>query len=194
MAKDINLLPRLMEEEVKRSEYQRVGSFFSFSLIGLVLVVLVGLFIFLLILDNSIKNTSNDIGNREQSIKDNIDKELKQRALSSKVKLIAPVVNASYGYSDVVTNLQTILQNSTSVEPSELIVQGNEVSFSAHAPGSQPIQDFFTALLSPGFGGKNFSKVVLNSLNRSENLNEYRFSISMLFSPSKKGGADSGNP
>lgn len=186
MAKDINLLPKLEVSEIKRSQYQRVGSLFSYGIVGLIVSLLVGLFLYSLFLDSSIKNTNISIENRKKGIEANIEKELKQRALVSKVKLISPLVNANYGYSDVITNIQNIIQTSPSVDPTEVIVQGNDVSFSARAPGSQPIEAFLATLLNSSFGGKNFSKVVLKSLTRSENLNEYRFSLGMIFSPEKQ--------
>lgn len=187
MAKDINLLPQLMEEEVRRSTYRRYGSVLSITILGIVGLVVVGLFLWLFIIDNSLNKVNQDISSREQSIRDNAEKELQVRALATKVKLIKPMVSTPYTYSEVLTKIQNLVSVSPSMETTNLELEGDQVTFTGRSPGSQPIQDFFSALLDPDNGGKNFKKVVLTSLNRSDNLNEYRFGLQMVFFPDQKG-------
>ena len=130
MAKDINLLPRVLEAEAKRSEYRRVGTRVSALLIGVVVAVVAGLFTWSLLVDNSLKNVQAQTDNRLQGIKDNLDKELKLRALSSKVKLITPLINVPYQNSDIVTRLQGVASVAPSLEASEVVIEGTDIVYS----------------------------------------------------------------
>ncbi len=191
MAKDINLLPRILEAEVKRSEYRRVGTRLSALLIGVVVAVVGGLFIWSLLVDNSLKNVQEKTNNRLQGIQDNLDKELKLRALSSKVKLIAPLLNAPYQNSDIVSHLQEVASVAPSLEASEVVIEGTNIVYSGRAATSQILEDYLDALLDPEKGGKYFNQVFLTSLGRSETLTEYRFSLRMKYVPAQE--AKNGN-
>lgn len=183
MPKDINLLPRILENEVKRSEYQRVGSLISLGLIVGVVVVVVGLFAWSLIIDFSLKNVESQSESRQKGIEDNLDKELKIRALGSKLKLLKPLLDVPYHDSDIISRIQEVSQTTPLLETSEVVIEGTNVTFTGRAPSSQVLQDYLTTLLDSKLGGKSFSKVFLVSLNRSETLTEYRFSVRMQFTP-----------
>jgi hypothetical protein len=187
MAKDINLLPKVVEAEIKRSEYKRFGSVLSLSLIGLVVLIVVGLFVWSFLTDRTLQTVERNITNREEGIKDNLDKELKMRAIATKIRLIKPLLASEYDYSDIVDRLQAVAQTSASVVTSEVILEGTSITYTGRAPSSQALDDYFTTLLDPQVGGRNFKKVYLTSLSRSETLPEYRFSIKMSYVPSSGG-------
>lgn len=183
MAKDINLLPKILEAEVKRSEYRRVGTRLSFVLIGSVVLVVIGIFAWSLVIDNSLQRVVEKTDSRFQGIKDNLDKELKIRALNSKVKLIAPLINTTYQNSDIVEHLQDVAAVASSLETSEMMIEGTDIVYSGRAPTSQVLEDYLNTLLDSQKGGRYFNQVFLTSLSRSETLTEYRFSLKMKYLP-----------
>lgn len=181
--KDINLLPRILETEVRKSEYQRAGTKLSFILIGIIVLLLGSLFGWSLVVDNSLKKVEAESTSRLVGIKDNLDKELKMRALSSKIKLIKPLLYPPYQNSEIVTSVQEVALTNSSLETTEVTIEGTEVIYSGRAPTSEILEEFLTTLLDSEKGGKAFSQIYLTSLNRNETLSEYRFSLRMKYNP-----------
>lgn len=185
MAKDINLLPKLVDAEIKRSEYQRVGSRVSIGLIGLVLFLALGLFVWSLVVDNSNKQVNAEIASHEKSITDNLDKEIKIRALNAKMTAIKPLLQTPNNMSVIITQLTGLSRGVNGLDPTEITVDQNKVIYSARVMGSDALQVFIATLLDPAKGGQNFSHIVLTSLVRSQGENEYRFSLGLLYTPTK---------
>lgn len=188
MAKEINLLPNLIEAEIKRTKYKRLGSLVSFGLIGLAAVVIVGLFLWSFLINRSISAINVDLSNREKSIADKSTTELKLRALNSKIQKLTPLMNQEFYYSEVLKEVLNVTTPISNLQVSEINVTGQSVSVSAVVPNSAALQEFFASLLEPTLGAEHFNQVVLTSLARSKKEADYRFSLQMRFKPTPSGG------
>src|SRR3989344_2328662 len=168
MARGINLLPEIAQEEIKSGEYKKLRNVISFFLLSIVILSVAVIYLYQFILSQQAKNLSEKSGQLEASIKVQATKEVAARAINTKLTRLATLLPQTKENSETLSNLLELTIGS-SVLVNQLTVSANDVTVSGSVGATAAALCFFDSLLSQNRGGKNFTDVELVSYARNEN-------------------------
>lgn len=180
MAKTINLLPKIAENELKKRVYQKTASVISLVALGITLVVLILVFAVRTLEINNFEGVKQDMANKEASIRTKQTKEVILRTISAKVTQISSILTKSPKYSQY---LQDITSLSNNISITDTKISGSSIIVSLVAPNSDLLATFLNNLIDPNLGGKKFKNVELSSLIFSQRDQTYKVSLKMERKP-----------
>jgi len=183
MARGINLLPEIAQEEIKSGEYKKLRNVISFFLLSIVILSVAVIYLYQFILSQQAKNLSEKSGQLEASIKVQATKEVAARAINTKLTRLATLLPQTKENSETLSNLLELTIGS-SVLVNQLTVSANDVTVSGSVGATAAALGFFDSLLSQNRGGKNFTDVELVSYARNEN--DIQFQLRFKEIPRKK--------
>lgn len=176
MAKTINLLPKIAEEELKKGVYRRRLSIFSSVILIVVLVLVIGIFAFRTYQVSLLNNLKKSSSAKESSILSDQFKEVILRTLNLKLNKIAAVLKTSPKYSEYISDLSSL---GGGVLITDIKIEGKTIDFSIFSPNSDSLATFVNNLINSEIGGKKFKNVNLSSFSYSSKDSAYKASLKM---------------
>jgi|SRR3989344_780565 len=183
MARGINLLPEIAQEEIKSGEYKKLRNVISFFLLSIVILSVAVIYLYQFSLSQQAKNLSEKSGQLEASIKVQATKEVAARAINTKLTRLATLLPQIKENSQTLSNLLGLTIGS-SVSVSQLAISANDITVSGNVGATAAALGFFDNLLDLNQGGKDFTDVELTSYAKNEN--DIQFQLRFREIPRKK--------
>jgi len=167
MAPEINLLPELPEEEIKRSAYTRRVNFAAITALLVVGALLLGVFGYWLFLAANVERLQNQTENAEQEIIEQNRKEITRRSLVGRLEGAKDFVSSVIPYSGAVDKVLQFFKGS------EVGIRGTDFKEDGDISIQGDFRDTgrFNSLASKFISEKEadtFASVTLVSLTREE--------------------------
>ncbi|OGY25445.1 MAG: hypothetical protein A2864_01435 [Candidatus Woykebacteria bacterium RIFCSPHIGHO2_01_FULL_39_12] len=175
---DINLLPEITAVEVKEGVFRKKINVAAVFVLLVVIAVLLGAFAYRGIILLQARNIENEQKKREESIRNQVEKELVFREILDKLNFLSQELNNTPPYSKIAAKLNIIAKKSTVSINSISTSAAGEVVLGGEAPTSDTVDKLVEGLTDDTKPG--FSSVDLVDLSGSV-ADGYKFSIRIIF-------------
>ena len=175
---DINLLPEITAVEVKEGVFRKKINVAAVFVLLVVIAVLLGAFAYRGIILLQARNIENEQKKREESIRNQVEKELVFREILDKLNFLSQELNNTPPYSKIAAKLNTIAKKSAVSINSISTATSGEVVLGGDAPTSGTVDKLVEGLTDDTKPG--FSSVDLVDLSGSV-ADGYKFSIRIIF-------------